>query len=120
MKLGQFKTIEEPDQPAQWLHWNTRVKGYVGEVDLPTDQHIDRPIEHIFQDACNMVRHLPDGRYRAMILRPTILPGEPQTTAWLPEDKLTEENCAHIVEVKEIDDFGSLQFKWRYWGVPER
>jgi hypothetical protein len=117
MKLGQFKTIGEPDQPAQWLHWNTRVKGYVGEVDLPTDQYILRPIEHIFQDACNMVRHLPDGRSNIAdgTKFSADLYGAPVV---LPE--FTDKNCAHIVDVKEIDDYGSLQFKWRYWGVPER
>jgi hypothetical protein len=101
MKLGQFRTIEEPDLPACWLFWNTRVKGYVGEVDLPTDQYILRPVEHIFQEACNMVRHLPDG--------PPLL-----------GDWVQMETHAHVVEAREIDDYGSMQFKWEYWGVPER
>jgi hypothetical protein len=103
MKLGQFKTIEEPDQPACWLHKNVRVKGYVGEVELPTDQYIMRPIAHLFQEACTAVRGvLPDG-------------------AGLGANApVSEKDDAWIVSVEEIDDYGSLLFKWRYWGVPEK
>jgi hypothetical protein len=115
MKLGQFKTIEEPDQPACWLHRNVRVKGYVGEVELPTDQFIMRPIEHIFQEACTTVRGvLPDGRDP---MKPVVWPKGP---GMLDEVDLGDELCARIVEVEEIDDYGSLLFKFRYWGVPEK
>lgn len=118
MKLGQFKTIGEPDAPACWLYKNVRVKGYVGEVELPTDQFIMRPLDHLFQEACTTVRTvlLPDGSRK--ILRPTMLPGD--ESVLIPEDQLTDENCSRIVEVEEIDDYGSLLFKFKYWGVPEK
>ena len=92
MKLGSFKTIAEPDPPACWLYKNVRIKGYVGEVDRPTDQYIRRPLEHIFKDACDEVKELrgPTG-----------------------ED-------ARIVEVRPLDEYGSLLFKWEYWGIPPR
>lgn len=109
MKLGQFKTIEEPDQPACWLHKNVRVKGYVGEVELPTDQFIMRPIEHMFREACVAVERLGG------VLSPE--PDEGTEERTLPLGPWLE---PRIVSVEEIDDYGSLLFKWRYWGVPEK
>ena len=105
MKLGQFKTIEEPDQPACWLHRNVRVKGYVGEVELSTDQFIRRPIEHMFQEACVAMRK--SGYWTAVVGLGGVLS---------PEDWMEP----RIVSVEEIDDYGSLLFKFRFWGVPER
>ncbi len=103
MKLGQFHTIHEPDLPACWLYRNVRVKGYVGEVEGEFDQHILRPIEYVFQEAVTAVRtELPDGR-------PELLDAE-----------LTDENCARIVDAKSIDDYGSIVFKFKWWGIPER
>lgn len=121
MKLGLFKVIAEPDPPPKpppepcWLYRNVRVKGFVGEVDRPTDQYILRPIDHVFQEAVTCVRTvLPDGRVEMPPSRydqpPVMLPD-----ALLEED----ENCARIVEAKPIDEFGSICFKFKYWGVPE-
>jgi hypothetical protein len=38
----------------------------------------------------------------------------------LPVEALTDENCSPIVEAYEIDDYGSMLFKFKYWGVPSR
>lgn len=116
MKLGRFKTIAEPDHPACWLHKNVRVKGYVGEVELPTDQFILRPIDHVFQEACTTMRSA-----LATLLGNAgfAVPTEPEPDEAVERSLLVAEE-PRIVSVEEIDDYGSLLFKWRYWGVPEK
>lgn len=90
MQLGRFKTIGEPDLPECWIHRNVRVRGYYGAVDGPYDQYVRRDMDSIFREAC--LQALEIG---------------------CPDD-------AEIVDAKAIDDYGSICFKFRYWGVPER